>query len=31
MHGMEKNTAASILFRLRAALREHLEREGFTV
>lgn len=31
LHGMGKNTAASALFRLRAALREHLEREGFTV
>lgn len=31
LHGMRKNTAASTLFRLRAELREHLEREGFTV
>lgn len=31
LHGMGKNTAASTLFRLRAQLREHLEREGFTV
>lgn len=31
MHGMGKNTAASTLFRLRAALRKHLEKEGFTV
>lgn len=31
LHGMGKNTAASTLFRLRAALREHLEREGLTV
>lgn len=31
LHGMRKNTAASTLFRLRAQLREHLEREGFTV
>lgn len=31
MHGMRKNTTASTLFRLRAALREHLEKEGFTV
>lgn len=30
-HGMRKNTAASTLFRLRSALREHLEKEGFTV
>lgn len=30
-HGMRKNTAASTLFRLRTQLREHLEREGFTV
>lgn len=31
LHGMGKNTTASTLFRLRAQLREHLEREGFTV
>ncbi len=31
LHGMRKNTAASTLFRLRAQLRDHLEREGFTV
>lgn len=31
LHGMRKSTAASTLFRLRAELREHLEREGFTV
>ena len=31
LHGVGKNTAASTLFRLRAQLRKHLEREGFTV
>ena len=31
MHGMGKNTAASILFRLRSQLREHLKKEGFAV
>ena len=31
MHGMGKNTAASILFRLRSQLREHLKRGGFAV
>ena len=31
MHGMRKNTAASTLFRLREQLRQHLEKEGFTV
>lgn len=31
LHGMGKNTAASTLFRLRSALRKHLEREGFTL
>ena len=30
-HGMRKNTAASALFRLREQLRQHLEKEGFTV
>ena len=30
-HGMRKNTAASALFRRREQLRQHLEKEGFTV